>query len=76
MYAHCYGGHQFGNVRQFVSLCIRASHFYCQWAGQLGDGRASNFGEVMTDQELKWEIQLKVVPNSAVTSVANCSYDY
>jgi uncharacterized protein YdiU (UPF0061 family) len=41
-YAHCYGGHQFGN-----------------WAGQLGDGRAINLGEVLNSQGQRLTLQLK-----------------
>lgn len=41
-YAHCYGGHQFG-----------------QWAGQLGDGRAINLGEVLNQQGQRFTLQLK-----------------
>ena len=41
-YAHCYGGHQFG-----------------QWAGQLGDGRAINLGEVLNQQNQRFTLQLK-----------------
>ena len=41
-YAHCYGGHQFG-----------------QWAGQLGDGRAINLGELITATLGNQTLQLK-----------------
>eukprot|EP00210_Caulerpa_lentillifera_P001824 g1754.t1 len=30
-------------------------HQFGSWAGQLGDGRAINFGEVLTDSGQKWE---------------------
>lgn len=36
-------------------------HQFGNWAGQLGDGRAINLGEILTDSGEKWEIQLKVL---------------
>ncbi|RRT63989.1 hypothetical protein B296_00006454 [Ensete ventricosum] len=42
-YAQCYGGHQFG-----------------RWAaGQLGDGRAINLGEILNSRGERWDLQLK-----------------
>lgn len=34
-------------------------HQFGQWAGQLGDGRAINLGEVLTTQREHWTLQLK-----------------
>lgn len=34
-------------------------HQFGQWAGQLGDGRAINLGEVINDQGQRWALQLK-----------------
>ncbi|MEJ1095145.1 MULTISPECIES: protein adenylyltransferase SelO family protein [unclassified Pseudoxanthomonas] len=34
-------------------------HQFGQWAGQLGDGRAINLGEVINASGQRWEIQLK-----------------
>lgn len=34
-------------------------HQFGQWAGQLGDGRAINLGEVVNPQNQRWTLQLK-----------------
>lgn len=34
-------------------------HQFGNWAGQLGDGRAINLGEVVNDQMQRWTLQLK-----------------
>ena len=34
-------------------------HQFGQWAGQLGDGRAINLGEVVNDRSERWALQLK-----------------
>ncbi len=34
-------------------------HQFGHWAGQLGDGRAINLGEVVNDRGERWELQLK-----------------
>ncbi len=34
-------------------------HQFGHWAGQLGDGRAITLGEVLTDDDQRWELQLK-----------------
>ena len=34
-------------------------HQFGNWAGQLGDGRAINLGEVVNKQSKRWELQLK-----------------
>lgn len=34
-------------------------HQFGRWAGQLGDGRAINLGEVITKKKLRWALQLK-----------------
>jgi len=34
-------------------------HQFGQWAGQLGDGRAINLGEVVNQQDQHWTLQLK-----------------
>ncbi|KNC98861.1 uncharacterized protein SPPG_05830 [Spizellomyces punctatus DAOM BR117] len=36
-----------------------AGHQFGSWAGQLGDGRAICLGEVTTEAEQRWEVQLK-----------------
>jgi len=34
-------------------------HQFGHWAGQLGDGRAINLGEIVNDKGERWELQLK-----------------
>ncbi|MFH2122595.1 MAG: protein adenylyltransferase SelO [Pseudomonadota bacterium] len=40
------------------AMCY-GGHQFGNWAGQLGDGRAINLGEVINDQGERWIIQLK-----------------
>jgi len=46
-------------------------HQFGNWAGQLGDGRAINFGEIMTDDGHKWELQLKGVGRTPYSRFAD-----
>ena len=39
--------------------CCYGGHQFGNWAGQLGDGRAINLGEVKTAQGEHWTLQLK-----------------
>lgn len=39
--------------------CCYGGHQFGNWAGQLGDGRAINLGEVKTQQGEHWSLQLK-----------------
>ena len=52
---------QLPNINQVED--VRSDHVSCglQWAGQLGDGRVINLGEVVTDKGQRWEMQLKVL---------------
>ncbi len=38
---------------------VYGGHQFGNWAGQLGDGRAINLGEVVTEAGRRWELQLK-----------------
>lgn len=40
------------------AMCY-GGHQFGSWAGQLGDGRAINLGEVINDQKQRWTLQLK-----------------
>src|SRR5690606_25672885 len=39
--------------------CCYGGHQFGHWAGQLGDGRAINLGEVVNQQGEHWTLQLK-----------------
>jgi uncharacterized protein YdiU (UPF0061 family) len=39
--------------------CCYGGHQFGNWAGQLGDGRAINLGEVVNQQGQRWALQLK-----------------
>ena len=45
-------------VRQVEAACY-GGHQFGNWAGQLGDGRAINLGEVVNGQGERWVLQLK-----------------
>ena len=40
------------------AMCY-GGHQFGNWAGQLGDGRAINFGEIISQKGEKWSLQLK-----------------
>ena len=40
------------------AMCY-GGHQFGSWAGQLGDGRAINLGEIVNDQGRRWTLQLK-----------------
>ncbi len=39
--------------------CCYGGHQFGNWAGQLGDGRAINLGEIINQQGQRWALQLK-----------------
>ncbi len=39
--------------------CCYGGHQFGNWAGQLGDGRAINLGEIVNSQGQRWALQLK-----------------
>ena len=45
------------NMKPYA-MCY-GGHQFGNWAGQLGDGRAINLGEVVTQQNQRWALQLK-----------------
>lgn len=51
------GNTQLGGMDPFA-MCY-GGHQFGNWAGQLGDGRAINLGEVATEQKEHWTLQLK-----------------
>ncbi|GMH32852.1 hypothetical protein BSKO_00686 [Bryopsis sp. KO-2023] len=46
-------------------------HQFGTWAGQLGDGRVINLGEVVTDAGQRWEMQLKGVGRTPYSRFAD-----
>jgi len=43
---------------QPYAMCY-GGHQFGHWAGQLGDGRAINLGEIVNDKDQRWALQLK-----------------
>lgn len=56
--AHCYCGHQFGELSSFLSEIFH-TFSVGSFAGQLGDGAAIYLGEVVNSRGERWELQLK-----------------
>ncbi|MCI68289.1 UPF0061 protein AZOSEA38000-like, partial [Trifolium medium] len=51
-------------------------HQFGMWAGQLGDGRAVTFGEILNSKSERWELQLKaarMTPYSRFADALQCS---
>ena len=58
LFAAVFGGnHVFGGMDPFA-MCY-GGHQFGNWAGQLGDGRAINLGEVLNQKGEHWTLQLK-----------------
>ncbi len=57
-FAAVMGGNQFLAGMQ-PHACCYGGHQFGNWAGQLGDGRAINLGEVLNQQGQHWTLQLK-----------------
>jgi len=51
-------GNQLLPTMQPYAMCY-GGHQFGNWAGQLGDGRAINLGEVVNQQKQRWALQLK-----------------
>lgn len=51
------GNHLLDEMTPFA-MCY-GGHQFGHWAGQLGDGRAINLGEVVNQQKQRWMLQLK-----------------
>jgi len=57
-FAQVFGGNQI-IVGMQPHACCYGGHQFGHWAGQLGDGRAINLGEVLNQQGEHWTLQLK-----------------
>lgn len=57
-FAQIFGGNQLLSGME-PHACCYGGHQFGNWAGQLGDGRAINLGEVRNQQGEHWTLQLK-----------------
>ena len=57
-FAEVFGGNRLLPGMQAYAACY-GGHQFGNWAGQLGDGRAINLGEVINRGGQRWELQLK-----------------
>lgn len=57
-FAQIFGGNQLLAGME-PHACCYGGHQFGNWAGQLGDGRAINLGEVRNQQNQHWTVQLK-----------------
>ena len=57
-FTHIFSGNQLAKGMQPYAMCY-GGHQFGQWAGQLGDGRAINLGEVVNTKNEHWTLQLK-----------------
>jgi serine/tyrosine/threonine adenylyltransferase len=57
-FAQVFGGNRLLEGMAPFAMCY-GGHQFGNWAGQLGDGRAINLGEVLTSQNEHWTLQLK-----------------
>jgi uncharacterized protein YdiU (UPF0061 family) len=57
-FAQVFGGNELLPGMDPFAMCY-AGHQFGNWAGQLGDGRAINLGEVINSQDERWVLQLK-----------------
>lgn len=57
-FAQVLGGNRVLPSMQPFAMCY-GGHQFGNWAGQLGDGRAINLGEVLTGEGKRWTLQLK-----------------
>lgn len=57
-FAQVFVGNQLLSGMEPYAMCY-GGHQFGQWAGQLGDGRAINLGEVLNKQNQRWALQLK-----------------
>jgi uncharacterized protein YdiU (UPF0061 family) len=53
-----FSGNQLVEGMQPYAMCY-GGHQFGNWAGQLGDGRAINLGEVLNKKGERWAMQLK-----------------
>lgn len=57
-FAEVFAGNQQLEGMDPFAMCY-GGHQFGNWAGQLGDGRAINLGEVVGQDDLRWTLQLK-----------------
>ena len=57
-FAQVFSGNQLAEGMQAYAMCY-GGHQFGHWAGQLGDGRAINLGEVLNQKGERWAMQLK-----------------
>jgi len=57
-FTQVFSGNQLAQGMEPYAMCY-GGHQFGQWAGQLGDGRAINLGEVRNNQGGRWAMQLK-----------------
>ena len=57
-FAEVFGGNRLLPDMDPFAMCY-GGHQFGNWAGQLGDGRAINLGEVINAQDERWMLQLK-----------------
>ena len=57
-FVEIFAGNRLMEGMQTYATCY-GGHQFGVWAGQLGDGRAINLGEVVTQTGQRWELQLK-----------------
>lgn len=58
LFAEIFGGNSLLPGMQPFAMCY-GGHQFGNWAGQLGDGRAINLGEVVNGSGKRWVLQLK-----------------
>ncbi|MDC9728779.1 MAG: YdiU family protein [Methyloprofundus sp.] len=57
-FTQVFAGNQLAEGMQPYTMCY-GGHQFGNWAGQLGDGRAINLGEVLNSKGKRWTLQLK-----------------
>lgn len=58
LFAEVFGGNRVLDGMDPIATCY-GGHQFGNWAGQLGDGRAINLGEVLNQRGERWTVQLK-----------------
>ncbi len=57
-FTQVFSGNRLADGMESYATCY-GGHQFGQWAGQLGDGRAINLGEVINQRQQRWALQLK-----------------
>ncbi len=57
-FANVFVGNELATGMKPYAMCY-GGHQFGQWAGQLGDGRAINLGEILSNKNNRWALQLK-----------------